>query len=431
MQGEECASGIKMRERLTLADDNKVVATRMRNASPLFRLLLWIGLLTLLIPESQAFVSNLPMGLASLSSTARGQRHRSDREFNFGAERIRNEGNEPAPRNVLPHDFGSSSSPSRRFGGKWLERPNKTFKRKWSPWGLIAFAGLVWSSSAGVSHASSMAAGSTLTTPTAVSNCPFIGVAVLCLVQAFGSSTVNLVFASLQQAALWYTMYLTANPVITKSVTAGVIGIIGDYMAQWLEYMMERRNNPEQEASSLVRGLSIHGRYSFRRGLSILTDGIFISGPLMHFGYNLFESIMPINVGGASSSLAAMAHVVADSVILDSIFVASTFIVTGIMEGYTYKQLVPQLRSDYVPTLKASWATSFFLLPFEFACFRYLPLTFRVMSVNFLDVVWDAVVSFMAHRSRKHDLIDDVEQADDSTFEPVAHDVSDTAVVAF
>jgi hypothetical protein len=225
-------------------------------------------------------------------------------------------------------------------------------------------------------------------------------------------------------------MRLTASPVITKSVTAGVIGIIGDYMAQWLEYMMERRKNPEHERSSLVRGLSIHGRYSFRRGLSILTDGIFISGPLMHFGYNLFESIMPINVGGGSSSLAAMVHVVADSVILDSIFVASTFIVTGIMEGYTYKQLVPQLRSDYVPTLKASWVTSFFLLPFEFACFRYLPLTFRVMSVNFLDVVWDAVVSFMAHRSRKHDL-HDAEQADESTLlEPVAH-VSDTAVVAF
>jgi hypothetical protein len=331
----------------------------------------------------------------------------------------------------MSQDFGSSSSssPSRRFAGKWLEGP-KTSKRKWSRWGLIAFAGLVWSSSAGVSHASSMvAAGSTLTTPTAVSNWPFIGVAVLCLVQAFGSSAMNLAFGCLQQAAVFYTTHLTANPIITKSVTAGVIGFIGDCMAQNIEYMMERRKNPKQEASSLAHGLSIHGRYSFQRGLAILTDGVFISGPLMHFGYNLFESIMPINVGGGSSSLAAMAHVVADSVLLDSIFVASTFIVTGIMEGYTYKELVPQFRSDYVPTLKASWATSFFLLPFGFTCFRYLPLTYRVMAVNFLDVVWDAVVSFMAHRSRKHDL-HDVEQADESTLEPVAH-VSDTAVVAF
>jgi hypothetical protein len=403
----------------------------MRNASLSFRLLFWIGILSLLIPESQAFVSNLPMGLANLSSTAGGQLKRSCVQRILSTERIRNGGNELAPKNAMPQDFGSNSSsrsPSRRFAGRWLEGL-RTSKRKWSSLGLIAFAGLVWSSAAGVSHASSMAAGSTLTTPTAVSNGAFIGVAVLCLLQAFGSSTINLACGILQQAAVWYTMHLTASPVITKSVTAGVIGIIGDYMAQWLEYTMERRKNPIQETSSLARGLSIHGRYSLRRGLSILTDGIFISGPLMHFGYNFFESIMPINVGGASSSLAAMAHVLADSVILDSIFVASTFIVTGIMEGYTYKQLVPQLRSDYVPTLKASWATSLFLLPFEFACFRYLPLTFRVMAVNFLDVVWDAVVSFMAHRSRKHDL-HNVKQADESTLDPVAH-VSDAAVVAF
>jgi hypothetical protein len=404
----------------------------MRNASLSFRWLIWIGILSLLIPESQAFVSNLPMGLANLSSIARGQLYKSGVQWNCGTERIRGGGNELAPNNTIPQGVGSSSSLSSSssvvLAGEWLEG-QKTSKRKWSPLGLIAFVGIFWSSATGVSRASSMAAESTLTTPTAVGNWAFVGVAILCLLQAFGSSTINLAYGSLHQAAVWYTMHLTTSPVITKSVTAGVIGIIGDYMAQWLEYAMERRKNPKQEASSLARGLSIHGRYSSRRGLSILTDGIFISGPLMHFGYNLFEHIMPIAVGGGSSSLAAMTHVLADSVLLDSIFVASTFIVTGVMEGYTYKQLAHQLRSDYVPTLKASWATSLFLLPFEFACFRYLPLTFRVMSVNFLDVVWDAVVSFMAHRSRKHDLRH-VDQADESTLEPVTH-VSDTAVLAY
>jgi hypothetical protein len=424
---------MEMWERLTPIEYKKVQATRTRNASLSFRFLFWVGILQLLVPESQAFVSNLPIGLANLSSTARCQPQRSSVPWILSTERIRNGGNELASKSTMPEDFrtNSSLSPSRIFTGKlkWL-KGLRTSKRKWAPLGLIAFAGLVWSSAAGVSHASSMAAGSTMTNPTAVSNYYIIGAAVLCLLQAFGSSTISLAYGSLQQFAVWYTMHLTASPVITKSVTAGVIGIIGDYMAQWLEYTMERRKNPIQETSSLARGLSIHGRYSLRRGLSILTDGIFISGPLMHFGYNLFESVMPINVGGASSSLAALAHVLADSVILDSIFVASTFIVTGIMEGYTYKQLVPQLQSDYVPTLKASWATSLFLLPFEFACFRYLPLTFRVMAVNFLDVVWDAVVSFMAHRSRKHDLHNVVEQVDESTLDLIAH-VSDAAVATF
>jgi hypothetical protein len=368
------------------------------------------------------------MRVASLASPARGQLYRSGGSWRCNTGIIRNEDSERTPGIRMFQGFGSSSSPSRRVAGRWFQRP-KISKRKWSPWGVIAFACFIWTRSAGVSHASSMAAGSPWPTPTAVSPWPFAGAAILLLLQACGSSTMNLACGSLQQAVVWYTMNLNANPVSTKSITAGIIGIIGDYMAQWLEYKLEKRKNPPQEVSSLAGGLSIHGRYRFRRGLSILTDGFFISGPLMHFGYNLFESIIPINVGAGSSSLAALAHVVADSVFLDSIFVASTFLVSGIMEGYTYKQIIPQFRSDFFPAMKASLATSILIFPFEFACFRYLPLTFRVLAVNFLDVLWDAVISFMAHRSRKLDF-HDPQQADESTLEPVAH-VSDTAVVAF
>jgi len=124
----------------------------------------------------------------------------------------------------------------------------------------------------------------------------------------------------------------------------------------------------------------------------------------MHLGYEMFERLIPIHQAGSglSSSLAAFSHVIADSILLDSIFVATTFVVTGLFEGYSRKQVVSQLKSDYGPTLVASWFTSLFCLPVEFICFRCLPVSLRVLAVNFIDVVWDAVISFMAHRNRKH-----------------------------
>lgn len=199
---------------------------------------------------------------------------------------------------------------------------------------------------------------------------------------------------------MWYAVQLSAKPIITKAVTSGLIAMVGDYMAQWIAYKLERRKTVHVlQPTSMQQTLSIHGSYNLRRGLSLLADGVFISGPLMHFGYNLFESILP----AGTSSLAALSHVVADSILLDSFFVANAFVVTGIAEGYTPKDLIPQFQADYIPTLKASFATTVSLLPLSFACFRYLPVSFRVLAVNFVDVVWNAVISFMTHRSRRHD----------------------------
>lgn len=189
-------------------------------------------------------------------------------------------------------------------------------------------------------------------------------------------------------------MQLTAHPVVTKSVTAGVIGVFGDFMAQGLEHVLHQRQHKRQSGDECASTL----KYDSRRGISILLDGLFLSGPLMHFGYEMFDRILPIADGGSG---AALLHVLADSIFLDALFVASTFVVTGRMEGYSFRQIVPQLRRDYFPALKASWATSIFLMPIEFVCFRFLPLSYRVLAVNFIDVIWDGVISFMAHRGRQ------------------------------
>lgn len=197
-----------------------------------------------------------------------------------------------------------------------------------------------------------------------------------------------LLASTAQNACLSYTALLAQYPIATKSVSAAVIGFVGDYMAQYFEYRIRKKT---------------HAPFAldWRRAFSIVVDGIAISGPLMHYGYNLFEHILPTTASGEGSILAAIVHVLADSILLDSIFVATTFIVTGFIEGYKASQIREQIRNDYFPTLKASWAASTLVFPIELACFRLLPLSFRVLAVNCIDVLWDAVISFMAHRSRK------------------------------
>jgi len=205
-----------------------------------------------------------------------------------------------------------------------------------------------------------------------------------------------------------YMTLLHQNPMMTKSLSAGIIRIMGDFMAQNLEFLLlTKKNNTNHHqvsdptsTSTGERRIRKKMKYDRRRGVSVCLDGVLISGPLMHLAYGVFENVLP----SASSSLAAVSHVFADAVLLDSIFVATTLIVTGLVEGYKWRQeLWPQMKRDYLPTLTASWVTSIGLLPLQFVAFRYLPVTLRVLAVNCVDVIWDTVVSFIAHRNRDHD----------------------------
>lgn len=203
----------------------------------------------------------------------------------------------------------------------------------------------------------------------------------------------------------WYMEKLKSNPMATKSITAGFVGAAGDLMAQWF--------------SAMFLCSTASPRYHVRRGMAVFLDGL-VSGPLMHLGYDVFERVLPTRSQCAdslaeecemderqpssqselSASLAAIVHVLADSVILDSFFVGTTILFTGILEGVPSAKLLAQFRTDYWATLRASWVTSTLLFPIQFSCFRYLPLRVRVLAVNCVDVIWDGVLSYYAHRSR-------------------------------
>eukprot|EP01083_Nonionella_stella_P118371 353362_1 len=122
-----------------------------------------------------------------------------------------------------------------------------------------------------------------------------------------------------------YVSGLEKNPLITKSISSGVISTSADFAAQTFEQRKSQKL-PNQKTKS----------YDMRRSLACLIEGICITGPLMHFGYGYFEKLIPIQQQsgiGKTSNVAAIAHVLADSIILDSIFVATKISITGILEG--------------------------------------------------------------------------------------------------
>lgn len=182
---------------------------------------------------------------------------------------------------------------------------------------------------------------------------------------------------------LWqdYVWLLTMYPLVTKALTAGFIAFIGDLMAQHFEH------NQLHAGAGFV--------YDRIRSMAVMIDGVFITGPGLHFLYGLLESHIPTSAGGF---IPATLHVLLDTFLFDPMFVGSFFCTTAILEGKSMRrEIVPQLEREYWPAVVASWGVSVLFWPLQWACFRYLPLQLRVMTVNVCDVAWTACLSYFAH----------------------------------
>ncbi|CAN0033251.1 unnamed protein product [Ectocarpus sp. 12 AP-2014] len=188
-------------------------------------------------------------------------------------------------------------------------------------------------------------------------------------------------------SAMWgmYAAWLRRSPLVAKAVTSGVLALSGDMAAQFFEF--------QQKAESGSRGPFLKNT---RRLTAVAIDSILITGPALHALYGLLEYLIPTAAGGF---VPAALHVVIDTFVFDPMFVASFFCVTGMLESRSLrKSILPALRREFWPAVQGSWLLSLLFCPLQFATFRYLPLEFRVLSVNACDIAWTSVMSYFSHK---------------------------------
>jgi hypothetical protein len=237
---------------------------------------------------------------------------------------------------------------------------------------------------------------------------PFTAV-VLCL-QCFWPRFFSVVTSIVSSSWETYLYFLETRPMLTKALSTGVIGAIGDILAQHVEIFSNRSKitaelrpstrKSNEQTETVNRKKSKQKIDKWRAGMNAV-DGILFTGPFMHFAYELMERQMP-TLTGSSQSYNAWLQLAVDNILLDSIFVSWAIISSGILEGYSLRrEIIPQFKHDFGPAIMAGVSTNLLVAPLEYYCFRYMPLQFRVLAINCIDVLWDAVVSLMAHRSRK------------------------------
>ncbi|AWP07074.1 putative peroxisomal membrane protein 2 [Scophthalmus maximus] len=179
----------------------------------------------------------------------------------------------------------------------------------------------------------------------------------------------SLHFRVLQQ----YLFLLKKYPVLTKSVTSGILSALGNLLSQILEARKKAKTGaPVSELETA--GAARYAIY-----------GLFITGPVSHFFYQLMETWLP----------ATDPYCIVKRLLLDRLFFAPGFLlifyfVMNILEAKGREDFEKKMRGSYWTALKMNWKV---WTPFQFININFVPVQFRVLFANMIALFWYAYLA--------------------------------------
>eukprot|EP00804_Cyclotella_cryptica_P006603 CCRYP_008576-RH/>CCRYP_008576-RH protein AED:0.42 eAED:0.43 QI:0/0/0/1/0/0/2/0/352 len=188
--------------------------------------------------------------------------------------------------------------------------------------------------------------------------------------------------SALHAAATFYTRQLSLRPILTKSLTAGIIFGLSDWVAQLIESKGHKEAADENKEPIV-----------FSRILSAFLVGLLFFGPAANAWYEMIFKVLP------STSLVSTLQKAA----LGQIFFGPTFTCVffgaGMIESGTFSfgGWWNKIRND----LPGVWASGLGFWPLvDFVSYKVVPVQWIPLFVNFCSFVWTIYLSLVANKSK-------------------------------
>ncbi|AFR92837.2 protein SYM1 [Cryptococcus neoformans C23] len=171
-----------------------------------------------------------------------------------------------------------------------------------------------------------------------------------------------------------YAAFLTRRPVLGNMISSAVLFATGDVIAQQL---IEKKG----------------ADHDLPRTARIVTWGGLLFAPTVNLWFRTLERI-PIR----SRWPATFARVGLDQfgfapVILSGFFTAMTF-----MEGNDFNAAKLKWHESFFPTLQANWML---FIPFQMLNMGLVPLQYRLLAVNAVNIPWNAFLSLQNAKGKE------------------------------
>ncbi|XP_072288661.1 peroxisomal membrane protein 2 [Eucyclogobius newberryi] len=175
-------------------------------------------------------------------------------------------------------------------------------------------------------------------------------------------------FSLLQQ----YLTLLKKYPILTKSVTSGILSALANLLSQILEARKKARHDAATEIDSAGAA-----RYAI--------FGLLFTGPLSHYFYQLMEVWMP-----TTDRYCLVKRLLLDRLFFAPAFLLLFYFVMTVLEAKGWSDFERKMKSSYWTALKMNWKV---WTPFQFVNVNFVPVQFRVLFANVIAFFWYAYLA--------------------------------------
>lgn len=176
-------------------------------------------------------------------------------------------------------------------------------------------------------------------------------------------------FSLLQQ----YLILLKKYPILTKSVTSGILSALGNLLSQTVEARKKARHGAEAKEFDRAGA----ARYAI--------FGLLFTGPLSHYFYQLMEVWMP-----TTDPYCLVKRLLLDRLFFAPAFLLLFYFVMTVLEAKGWSDFERKMKSSYLTALKMNWKV---WTPFQFINVNFVPVQFRVLFANVIAFFWYAYLA--------------------------------------
>ncbi|KAL7548485.1 hypothetical protein ACHAWF_011767 [Thalassiosira exigua] len=200
----------------------------------------------------------------------------------------------------------------------------------------------------------------------------------------------SLQLAGFEEAWSSYLSALEADPLLVKSVTAGVILGAADLSGQAIQQAIAASDADGDESASGGGGVD------FARFARFAFFGFVLQAPWNHFYYLLLDGALPPTEDPLTATTGI--KVVIDQFIQAPIFTVLIFGFLGFLEGKTTEEIKQQLDEDYVDTMLANWKL---WVPATAVNIAFCPPILRVLFLNVVFFFWSIFLSLKLNKAEE------------------------------
>lgn len=184
-----------------------------------------------------------------------------------------------------------------------------------------------------------------------------------------------------------YTEALEKKPILTKSITAGVLSLIADVICQ--KGFGGAPNEGDKEEAKVEKALDFPriGKFTFL--------GVALVGPILHFWYGGLARRIP-----GVDLLSTFKRLALDQLLFAPAFIAIFFTSALTLDGKNFNEIMTKLKEEWATTVQANWSI---WTPAQFINFRFIVQKYQVLFSNCIGVVWNIYLSYATYNKRNDD----------------------------